>query len=693
MAACWNRGYKDEDDKTTASPLFLSQQLKFIRDQYNSKTMLCNELSGELRRLQVQLDQQARKYQEARNSEKAATASMEAERREYKSEIAALQCSNGMVRRKASLDRGDAANDAIAEAATTADMVGADCASAADGSPNSVGAADVAAGTRCRRPREDSSMSPRRGHEAAARAAEARVLELEVQVQATAAAAEARVLELERKVQALRKSAAESSHREAELSEALRAEQHLHEEAVRLSQMHHKDSKTLYQELIELSTALSQKEDDVLSIQFEMAQLQNRLRDQVGLVVENAAAFQTASEELADKDEALEKAQSRQEELLAAMQEVSWSLQAKIGQLTTELEGNRHSHAAMEERTRAHVIRVEKERDDVTQELTRCRSEAETTLAGLRQELRQTQAAAEQQKLELELELSVTKSSSERTERDLQMRLEDEQAKHAEAKRKISKLEVDLRNAKAEDVVTALTDENWEIKGQLSGLMNDNVRIVGELHKMEGSLVRYQLLERQANERAQEAEERLASTLTERSRSRSKQCSFTAGAPRGLEEESETCLGQMGAFAADDGVCSDDAFALGFHEPRQVWRRSATCGGGGYDATIAEVRQQQKVEDTLANIEKEDQEEDLADTVLMSVEIDIGGDRSITVTIAPWHTRNEFDKVVRSLFEENNVQPCFARAVVRYLEDLENKTETYPVRASANLDDLHERFG
>eukprot|EP00434_Breviolum_minutum_P041590 symbB.v1.2.036999.t1/scaffold5351.1/size28190/4 len=104
------------------------------------------------------------------------------------------------------------------------------------------------------------------------------------------------------------------------LREELGRERELHREASRL--LHglqgQRDEKVrdLQEELRNLSDGLAQKEEDMLNIQFSMAELQNRCLDQGVLVEENADAFQKASEELAEKEEALENAIQKQQELM-----------------------------------------------------------------------------------------------------------------------------------------------------------------------------------------------------------------------------------------------------------------------------------------------------------------------------------------------------------------------------------------
>ena len=67
------------------------------------------------------------------------------------------------------------------------------------------------------------------------------------------------------------------------------------------------------------------------------------------LVVENADAFQKASEELAEKEEALENATARQQELMAQMNLVSSELQAQVLQLSRDLELSKASNERLQQ--------------------------------------------------------------------------------------------------------------------------------------------------------------------------------------------------------------------------------------------------------------------------------------------------------------------------------------------------------
>jgi len=179
------------------------------------------------------------------------------------------------------------------------------------------------------------------------------------------------------------------------LREELGRERELHREASRL--LHglqgQRDEKVrdLQEELRNLSDGLAQKEEDMLNIQFSMAELQNRCLDQGVLVEENADAFQKASEELAEKEEALENAIQKQQELIAQMNLVSGELQGQVTQLTKELELSK----ASKEQVQAAVSRLEAEKSVLVAEVQQVRSKAATDQEALGEKMRQQEAEAQ----------------------------------------------------------------------------------------------------------------------------------------------------------------------------------------------------------------------------------------------------------------------------------------------------------
>lgn len=183
------------------------------------------------------------------------------------------------------------------------------------------------------------------------------------------------------------------------LREELGRERELHREASHvlhgLQAQRDEKVKDLQEELRNLSDGLAQKEEDMLNIQFSMAELQNRCVDQGVLVEENADAFQKASEELAEKEEALENAMQKQQELIAQMNLVSGELQGQVTQLTKELELSK----ASKEQVQAAASRLESEKAVLLNEMQQIRSKAATDQEALGEKMRQQEKEA-QKKLE-----------------------------------------------------------------------------------------------------------------------------------------------------------------------------------------------------------------------------------------------------------------------------------------------------
>ncbi|CAE7539374.1 unnamed protein product [Symbiodinium sp. CCMP2456] len=185
--------------------------------------------------------------------------------------------------------------------------------------------------------------------------------------------------------------ALKESHRQEleRLSQELANERDLHQEASRLlqGQREQRDAKVqmLQEELRNLSDGLAQKEEDMLNIQFSMVELQNRCSDQGALVEENADAFQKASEELAEKEEALEQAIQRQQELRQQMSAASTALQGQVRQLSQELE---HCQAAKSTAQSA-LSRLQDENASLAAQLL----QANTEMESLRERLHEQDAS------------------------------------------------------------------------------------------------------------------------------------------------------------------------------------------------------------------------------------------------------------------------------------------------------------
>eukprot|EP00913_Durusdinium_trenchii_P009355 g8792.t1 len=106
----------------------------------------------------------------------------------------------------------------------------------------------------------------------------------------------------------------------------------------------------------------------------------SHLQGREALVVENADAFQKASEELAEKEEALENAMKKQQELIAQMNLVSAELQGQVSHLSKELELSKAGMAA--------VTRLEEEKALLAAEAQQIRSKAATDQEALGEKMR-----------------------------------------------------------------------------------------------------------------------------------------------------------------------------------------------------------------------------------------------------------------------------------------------------------------
>mmetsp|Transcript_81665 Transcript_81665/g.236744 ORF Transcript_81665/g.236744 Transcript_81665/m.236744 type:complete len:449 (+) Transcript_81665:83-1429(+) len=166
-----------------------------------------------------------------------------------------------------------------------------------------------------------------------------------------------------------------------ELRRELERERTMHDEALRklhtLQQRGDEEVAELQEELALVGAALEEKEEDMLSIQFEMVSLQNRLCEEERLIASSAEALQRASEELADKDKQLQEATDRQRELAQQLEEVSERLQDGASRLLEELDASRSAYRSLEARALHEVSHLQLERDALRAELERARSPEE----------------------------------------------------------------------------------------------------------------------------------------------------------------------------------------------------------------------------------------------------------------------------------------------------------------------------
>jgi len=472
--ACLTRSSQKEE--TSAPEEWLSQQLKCTREQLCKKSDFCDQLADRLRNLEESLtkrssaEYQAREQLNATNAElRAASRAREQQEAEY-AELRSLadnlkiEADGVRVRQAESEARlqSQATSACEAEAAKQAEVVALRQRLAQQEAAHREGKR-LASGLE-RTPREEdaptSPSDPRDKTKVARHQAAASAWEVEV----------------------LQQPEHESEPHE-EPSECMFVQ--LHEASGMVK--HHRvggveQNRSLKQELVALSCNLEQKEDDILSIQFDMVALQNSVADQARLVSENADAFQQAAEELADKDEKLSDAIVRQEELVSQMNEVSGKLQEKVERLSQELDRSRSAYQALDEQNRAVVSGLETERDDLKLELQGLRAEA-------------SNAASEKTSLNAALQ-----RLREDLEKQAQSQLPSCDMVAAEEELAASK----LREASLQQ---ALSNENLrtsELQDQLvtagEGLNLADV----QLSNLASALERAQFIERQAVERAQE---------------------------------------------------------------------------------------------------------------------------------------------------------------------------------------------
>mmetsp|Transcript_103190 Transcript_103190/g.205040 ORF Transcript_103190/g.205040 Transcript_103190/m.205040 type:complete len:633 (+) Transcript_103190:51-1949(+) len=599
MASCWLRSGKLDDDG------WLSKQLKNTREQLDRKARLCDQLAHEVHALQSDLEARAGATRDLRKQLSAANA-----------ELRAAAHSNAVER---------AAHSEQAMCGTSLQM--------------------------------EEEVS--RLREALSQLDESHVMSREKALNEAQAAREL--------------CEAESRLKDVEM-ERVRddwdRQKSLHEEAVRLlkglQQTRAHEVNELSMELTSVSVGLEQKEDDILSIQFEMVDLQNQLRDQAQLVIENADAFQQASEELADKDEKLEVAAARQEQLLAQMSEVSLQLQEKVTQLTQELEGSRKAYHALDERTRLVVAGLESDRDALAVELARARTEAATQCAEWREQLRSREAAAAEVREALEHKLYAAQAKAERGfwELNRMLALEEESGSVSEPSTVAVDEILDARGAmELSDMEVALlqrvaakrlatgkhssvchsTQRTRDLEEQLALTTENLVSAEAQVFDLAAALERSRLLERQAQERAQEYQAMLQMRQD-----------FLVAAPREVGDH-ESTLGEVG-LSQHDAAESDG----NEHLP------ASTPGVEGLSVP----------------------------SVLIAIELDLGQVAGTAVlSIAPWQTRSDFDAVVKDFLEENRVKPLFAGALVRFLEKVEREAEMFPAKVKANLAEVYSRYG
>mmetsp|Transcript_81664 Transcript_81664/g.236736 ORF Transcript_81664/g.236736 Transcript_81664/m.236736 type:complete len:522 (+) Transcript_81664:111-1676(+) len=339
---------------------WLTQQLKLTREQLDKKSNFCDQLAGELRRLEAELEAKNSAARESRDLLRSTTSELKAAAQAAEAARAAQEEDAAALRLEVEKLRTAAKSFGKAEVDCTGEAL-----------PFGEGA-----------PVEDDKL----------RHSQKEVVEDAIQERSDPSRSVSKEVD--------------------ELRRELQRERDMHQETLR--QLHvqqqrgDEEVEELQQELARVGSDLEQKEEEMLSIQFDMVSLQNRLRDQSQLVASNADAFQQASEELADKDEELHEAMERQDELVQQINQVSTQLQDKVTKLSEELESSRSAYQALEEQTRVKVSHLQTDRDALKAELERVRARCVGDGFGAAEELQERLLCAE-------VEISDLRSALERS--------------------------------------------------------------------------------------------------------------------------------------------------------------------------------------------------------------------------------------------------------------------------------------
>jgi len=690
---CVKRGEKQD---VSVEESWLTQQLKRVRDQLEKKSNFCDQLASELRKLEADLDARNKTIAEvkdrlrATDSElRAAALAGAAERAEHEEEAAALRL----------------------KAETLRQQVLSTCSSEGpqheEGRAAQIGAGSLEVDSAAQAPLPPMSPPVAPGSPAA-REGEARKALALAKATAEASVAVAAAAGVQREMEELRRD--------------LSRERELHDEAMRLLKavraQGDEEMLQLQEELVQMSDGVEQKEEEILTIQFDMVALQNSLADQAQLVASNAEMFQMASEELAEKDERLEKAMEKQEELMAQILSLS-ELQEKVGKMSHELEGRKVAYQTLEEQTTVKVADLKSDRDALAAELKRVRTEADAQREALREELQQREAASEALKASLEEELrqvlSGAAAKAAAAVEELRKQLRSDEAAAAKATEAAVALVEELH----ESLAGALRGEGGAVgsrppvaaaaagreavpplpgfcdvsppprggRGDSGALVASEERLAlseerlanaeSKIHELTRALERSRLCERQAMERAQEYRTSLA-LYREFGHE-----GFLAAAPR--VSETPPYSPERQGFEQ----CGPDALSRsGSHEGGvlgSVREDRSDCGGPRGGWSISEGG----LEDAG---EKSRGEVDLPST-LIAVELDLGANRLVTLRVAPWHTRSDFEAVVEEFLASNRVKMVFAEALVKYLEVVEAEAVSFPTFVKADLAGLYSQYG
>ena len=190
---------------------------------------------------------------------------------------------------------------------------------------------------------------------------------------------EGRLKALQVELAASKRAASEAQGREAaalsrieRLEKTLREEREMQQEAMQLLEQHRVDGQEDQgerdQELEHLSSELEQKESDIMEIHFDMVNLRNRLSDQATTLEQSQEELEKGRALVEEKEEKLQHAMKRQQEVVAQMNEATGRLQAQVSQLSNDLDCSKKAYQSLDEHTRAVIDRLEAQTEQLIAE-------------------------------------------------------------------------------------------------------------------------------------------------------------------------------------------------------------------------------------------------------------------------------------------------------------------------------------
>jgi hypothetical protein len=493
----------------------------------------------------------------------------------------------------------------------------------------------------------------------------------------------------------------------------LEQEREVHNGTVQQLQRSRAQTDETVTELKMISDNLEQREEDFLTIQFEMVAWQNQFRDQVQLVMENADSFQWASEELADKDEKIEEAlvqlgeqKSKQDELLAQMNNMSEQLHSKVAELTQEREGGRAACKAVEEQMTTVVSRLEKERDDLAVELEMIRTDSVSKTTRLEKDREALAADLEKARKELTM-CTRTMAQMEKDRGTLAAELD---RVRAEMQRRLEWEADACERALSEPVKDAMWDSPLRSgpgspKTPICAKKNQELEQM--LHSEEVGLARL---------RARLADTALSPPLSDRTLGSAAKQNEPEQEPTGKEasapvqdQQLQEQLDVQAKKLTDLTAALERSRLL----ERQAWDRAEEYksalmeNGGGPDSflvaaprgisreetgmSIAQIIRESSCTERLGNADGESVQLTIS-SILIAVQLSLPNAGAALLQVAPWQTRSDFHTVVEEFLEEHKLKNIFLESLVKYLEDAEDGASKFPVLLEAELTEVYSRY-